>query len=150
MGTVFKKQVTRPLPAGAELFIRKGKSFARWKDKRGRTRTAPVTVGKGGANRLLTESPYYVAKYRDGAGFVQTVATGCRDEQAARYVLADLERRAELVRAGVITTAEAAIGRHQATPLDEHLAAYDEHLRAKGVSRMHRENYGRFLRRLTA
>jgi len=70
VGTVFKKQVTRPLPTGAELFTRKGERFARWKDKHGRTRTAPVTVGKDGADRILTESPYYVAKYRDGAGIV--------------------------------------------------------------------------------
>src|SRR5215510_2571370 len=102
MGTVFKKQVTRPLPAGAELFTRKGERFARWKDRRGKTRTAPLTVGQDGTDRILTESPCYVAKYRDGAGVVQTVATGCRDEQAARRVLADLERKAELVRSGVM------------------------------------------------
>ena len=29
-------------------------------------------MGKEGADRILTESPYYVAKYRDGAGIVRT------------------------------------------------------------------------------
>jgi hypothetical protein len=33
MGSVFKKTYTKPLPAGAELFSRKGQRFARWKDK---------------------------------------------------------------------------------------------------------------------
>src|SRR6516162_8531676 len=107
MGTVFKKTFTKPLPQGAETFIRKGERFARWKDRRGKTRTAPLTTGNDGSERIVTESPYFVAKYRDGAGVVQTVTTGCRDEQAARQVLADLERRAELVKAGVMTGAEA-------------------------------------------
>ncbi len=133
MGTVFKKQTTRPLPPGADIFVRKGERFARWKCK-GKTRSAPLTVGKDGAERIVTESPYYVAKYRDGAGVVQTVATGCRDETAARQVLADLERRAELVRSNVMTAAEDQIARHQGTALDEHFAAFDEHLQAKGDS----------------
>ncbi len=150
MGSVFKKQVTRPLPAGAELFTRKGERFARWKDKRGRTRTAPVTVGKDGADRILTESPYFVAKYRDGAGNVQTVATGCRDEQAARRVLADLERRAELVRAGVMTTGEDGAARHQGTPFAEHLEAYVGSLEAAGACPEHRKERRRQLRRLAA
>jgi hypothetical protein len=71
----------------------------------------------------VTESPYYVAKYRDGVGMVQVVKTGCRDETAARQVLASLERTAELVRSNVMTAAEAAIGEHQATPLAEHFDA---------------------------
>src|SRR5262245_37803711 len=137
------------MPPGAEIFTRKGERFARWKCK-GKTRTAPLTVGQDGTDRILTESPYYVAKYRDGAGAVQTVATGCRDETAARQVLADLERRAELVRSGVMTAAEAAIGDHQAAPLAKHFAAFDEHHQAKGVTKIHREDTGRYLRRLAA
>src|SRR5262249_23159807 len=38
----------------------------------------------------------------------------------------------------------------QATPLSEHLGAFDEHLRAKGVTRIHREDTGRYVRRLAA
>ncbi len=150
MGTVFKKTVTRPLPPGAEIIVRKGERLARWKDRRGKTRTAPLTVGKDGSERLVTESPYYVAKWRDGAGVVREGATGCRDETAARQVLADLERRAELVRSKVITAAEAAIGDHQAAPLARHFAGYDEHHRAKGVTKIHREDTGRYLSRLAA
>lgn len=106
MGTVFKKTVTKPLPAGAEIFVRKGQRFARWKDAKERTRTAAVTTGKHGADRLTMESRTYYAKYRDGGRIVRVVKTGCRDETAARSVLADFERRAELVRAKVITAGE--------------------------------------------
>jgi integrase len=150
VGTVFKPTVTKPLPAGAETFTRKGERFARWRDRKGKSRTAPLTVGKDGSDRIVIESSRYVAKYRDGAGVVQVVPTGCRDEQAARSVLGDLERRAELVRAGVMSAAESAVADHQATPLTGHLDAFDEHHRAKGVTKIHREDTGRYLRRLAA
>src|SRR5262245_37273830 len=100
MGTVFRKQVTRLMPAGAEIFLRKGEQFARWRDKRGRNRSARVTVGTNGSSRIIVESPYYVAKYRDGNNDLQVITTGCRDETAARQVLAKLERKAELIRSG--------------------------------------------------
>src|SRR5262249_36983798 len=131
------------------VFEKGGNRFASWK-VRGKTRTAPLTSGKDGADRILTESPFYVAKYRDGAGVIRVVATGCRAETAARQVLAGLRRQAELVRSGVMTAAEATVGKHQASPLAGHFDAYDEHLRAKGVTKIHREDTGRYLRRLAA
>ncbi len=70
MGAVFKKSYTKPVPAGAEPFTRKGERFARWKDRRGKTRTAPLTVREDGAECITLESPVYVAKYRDGGGVV--------------------------------------------------------------------------------
>jgi integrase len=146
---VFRKQTTRPLPAGAELFTRKGERFARWKSARnGKTRMAPVTTGKDGADRIVTESPFYVAKWRDGKGIVREQSTGCRDETAARQVLARLERKAELVKSNVMTAQEAAIGDHQGTPLADHLAAYRLHLEAAGVSAKHLYEVRRQLDRL--
>jgi integrase len=150
VGTVFKKQVTRPLPADAEIVVRKGKRVARWRNSRGKPRTAPVTKGRDGSERIVTESPYYVAKYRDGAGIVRIVPTGCKDETAARSVLADLERTAELIRSNVMTAAEASVGKHQAAPLSDHFDTFDEHHQAKGVTKIHREDTGRYLRRLSA
>ncbi len=150
MGTVFRKTFTKPLPAGAEIFVRKGERFARWKDRQGKTRTAPVTTGQDGSERLLLESPYFVAKFRDGAGMLCVQATGCRDETAARQVLADLERRAELVRSNVMTAAEAAVSDHHASPFEEHLASYLSYLEAKGACPEHRAERGRQLRRLAA
>jgi integrase len=145
---VFKKTFTKPLPSGAETFVRKGERLARWKDRRAKMRTAPVTVGNDGAERIILESPYYVAKYRDGAGVVQIVATGCRDEQAARRVLADLERRAELVRSGVITAGEDGAAQHQGALFAEHLEAYLASLEAAGACPEHRKERRRQLRRL--
>ena len=149
MGTVYRKTFTKPLPAGAEIFVRNGQRFARFKAK-GKNRKAPLTVGKDGADRLLIESSCYFAQYRDGAGLVRIVPTGCRDEDAARSVLANLERRAELVKAKVLTTAEDRVGRHQGTPLADHFDAFAEHLQAKGVTARHAEDTDRYLRRLAA
>ncbi len=63
MGTDYRKTVTRPLPAGAEIIERKGGRLARWKDRRGKTRTAALTTGKNGTLRIATEPPFSVAKY---------------------------------------------------------------------------------------
>ena len=49
MGTVLKKTFTKPVPIDAEMFIRKGIQFARWKDGKDKTRTAKVTTGKDGS-----------------------------------------------------------------------------------------------------
>src|SRR6516225_1090711 len=136
MGSVFRKTVTRPLPPGAEIIERKGVRLARWRDARGKAKTAPLTTGKDGAEWIRDESSTYFARYRDGNGVVET-PTGCRDETAARQVLADLERKAERVRAGLITPAEARTAEHLATPIGEHVAAYMVSLEASGASPKH-------------
>ena len=46
-----------------------------------------------------------LAGHRDGAGIVREVATGCRDETSARQMLADLMKRSEHVKSGLVTQA---------------------------------------------
>lgn len=145
MGTVYRKTVTRPIPPNAEVVTRAGEQLARWKGRDGKPRTAPVRGG-----RIITTAATFTAKFRDGEGIVREVATGCRDEQAARRILADLERRAELVRAGVMTAAEDAIADHQTTPLADHFAAFDRALAARGAGRSYRCETIRYLTRLAA
>ena len=148
MGAVYRKTYTKPLPVSAEMFTRKGERFARWKDSKGKTRTAPLTVGRDGSDRIVVKAGTYTAKYRDGSGIVQEKATGCRDETAARSVLAELERRAELVKANVMTAADDSIADHQDTPLAEHFGGYVTHLRAKGTSDVHIADTKRLATRL--
>ena len=76
---VYRKTYTKPLPDDAELFTRKGERFARWKDSKGKTRNAKVTAGKDGLTRITVEAGTFTAKYRDGAGVVREVSTGCKD-----------------------------------------------------------------------
>ena len=49
MGSIRRKTFTKPLPEGAELFTRKGETFAKWRTAVGKMRTAlpterPVTM----------------------------------------------------------------------------------------------------------
>ena len=138
------------MPTGAEVFTRDGKQFARWKDSKGKIRKALVTASKDGQPRILIESKTFTAKFRDGRRIVREVATGCHDEQAARSVLAELERRAELVKAGVMTSGEDAAADHVGTPLQVHLDAYAEHMRGRGLSATHRASTKTHLERIKA
>ena len=152
MGTVFRRTATKPLPVGAEFFVRKGEQLARWIDAKGRTRTSQVVVpeaGKfAGKERILVRVPTFTAKYRDGAGHVQAVATGCKDETAARAVLAELERRAEKVRSGLITATEESMATHQHTPLAKHVAEFIATMRAAGRSDSHITGTERLIQRV--
>ena len=149
MGTVFRKQTTRPLPPGAEVADKGGRRVARWR-VRGKLRTAAVTAGAGGAARIVTESSTYYAKYRDHTGAVVVRPTGCRDEQAARQRLAGWEREAEQIKAGTLDPAALAAVRKASAPLADHLAAYERSLVAAGVSNAYRANVLRAVRRVAA
>ena len=85
--------------------------------------------------RIRDESGTYVA--RDGDGIVVEISTGCRDESAAENVLADLKRKAERVRSGLLTLTEAQTAEHLATPISEHVAEYATHVEAIGTSPKH-------------
>ncbi len=149
MGSVFRKTYTKPLPGGAEISERGGERVARWRKGR-KLLTAPVTTGADGSARVVLESPYYIAKYRDGSGVVREVSTHCRDEQAARRVLADLERKAELIRSGVITHEEDAAARHHSTPIEKHFAAFEVRQQARNVAPKYHHNVMQALRRVAA
>jgi integrase len=167
MGCVFRKAYTKRVPPDAEVVVRIRKEkqrlangtwieheveerIARWRDKKEKTRTAALTTGKDGSERIALESRTYFARYRSHDGIVVEKSTGCRDEGAARQVLAEWERRVERIRAGLLTPAEDMISRHQSTPLAEHFDAYLDHMKASGSVRMHRDNTRRFLNRVAA
>jgi hypothetical protein len=150
VGSVFKKQITRTLPQGSEIFVRKGQRFAKWRDGRGRSHTAPLTIGRGGSERIREESSRFYARYKDGGGLWVETTTGCRDLGAAQQVLADLERRAERVRSGLLTSAEDRIAEHLASPLGEQFDAYLASLESAGVVPLHRHNVRVYLSRIAA
>src|SRR5262245_19607193 len=150
MGTVYRKSFTKPIPTRADIITREGVRLARWRDARGKLRTAPLTTGLDGSQRIRVESGTFVAKYRDGEGLVVEVPTGCRSEDAARQVLAELERKAERLRAGLLTPAEARVAGHLSRPIAEHFADYLTGLEASGASRKHVAEAGRILRAVLA
>ena len=148
MGMVYRKQYTMPIPPGAQITERNGKYIASWRLRNGQVRSGEVVEGENGNRRVRGRSRLHMARYRGGNGEIVEVATGCRDEVAARAVLTKLERRAELVRAGVLTAAEDNIADHADVPLSRHLDAYERHLRAKGGNRRRISMLRRRLERL--
>jgi len=134
MGSLRKKSATKPLPDGAELFERKGETLARWKDSRGKIRTAPLTIGKDGSKRIAVESPKWFCKFRDGSGRLRELTTGCRDKQAAQAVLSELEREAERERAGIVSSKEYTALGNAAKLIAEHLDSFVTARRAEGLS----------------
>jgi integrase len=136
MGTVFKPFVTRPLPDGARIVTRNGKPVAEWIDAAGKKRQAPVTAGS--PPRLRERAGTYSAQYRDGDGVVRRVPTRCRSRDAAERVLADLQRRAEHVKAGILTQAQASVAEYADVPIGEHVDAYIAALSCKPGKGAHR------------
>lgn len=138
MGTVFRKAWTSPLPPGADVVSVRGCPTARWRLRNGTLRTAEVLTDARGRVRIRGRTATFVAKFRNGAGVIVEPPNGCKDETAAKAVLANLERRAELMRAGVITQEEDEAGRHGTQPLVDHhdqLDAWTEHPRTKGSTK---------------
>ncbi|MFN9929766.1 MAG: hypothetical protein ACK54T_03700, partial [bacterium] len=135
MGTVFRKSWTAPLPPAphsAQIIVQRGKRVDRYQLRNGKLRTAEVFTAADGRVRMRGTTKSSIAKVRAAAGSRIERPTGCSDETAARAVLAQLVRRAELIRAGVITPDEDAASRHGAESIDTNLDAWRDHLRLKG------------------
>lgn len=132
MGTLYKKKYTQPLPKGAEIIEVNGVRMAHWRLRNGEQRSAEVIDGRDGSIRVRGESDYYTARYRNGENRVVDVATNCKDKVAALAFLTKLQRRAELVKAGVLTEAEDCVADHAGISLSKHLDGFEKHLRAKG------------------
>jgi integrase len=116
-----------------------------WFDRRGRRKYDDLTTGKRGEPKIIRESPTYFARYRDADGVERIESTGCKDEQAARQVLADLVKRVEHRKAGILTPEQDRQADFANLPIADHITAYIEHLKAKTVrgkrvSAHHRRN----------
>jgi integrase len=120
---------TKPIPAGAEIVTHKGKPHARFKDEDGRTTTAPLTR-KGDRIRLLSKKWYGEFKGADGSQQCVPLST---DKVAAGQMLADLVKKAELGKAGIVDPFE----EHRQRPLASHLGDWQDSLLAGGASAKH-------------
>ena len=148
MASVYRKTVTRKLPEKAELVTRKGQRLALWRDRTGKRQTALVVEGRDGSLRIRTEAGTYTAKYRDGAGVVREVATGCKSKSAALAVLKELTDRAECVRSGILSASDDAVRDWLSTPIADSLADYLTHLRSKNRSNSHIADCDRLAKRV--
>ena len=150
MATIYRKKYPVPLPDGAEIITRRGKRLARWTDKRGNVKTAPLARG---GKRIMHVSEMWYARYNDADGIDRRVSTGCRDEYAARKVLSDILADVEKITARIITASEAQTSKHAERYLRDHLRDYLDHLgrkrvRGRKVSARYRQNVKSRLKRL--
>ena len=155
MASVFRKTYTQPLPKQYEIVERRGRQMVMWLDRRGRTHYDELTTGRNGQLKIVRESPTWIARYRDADGIERFESTGCKDEQAARQVLADIVRRVEHVKAGIFSAEQHRQAKHADRPMAEHVTAYLEHLKAKTmrgkkISARHRHNVKHQLERIIA
>ncbi len=150
MGSVYRKQVTRPMPKNAKVIIRAGQQLAQWIDRAGKKQSAPVANSKDGSLRIRVESGCYIAKYRDGDGLLVERSTGCKQRQNAEAWMRERMTQAEKVKAGILSTPELRAAKAQSEAIDDHLAVYLIHLQAKGDGRRHIEDCERLIARLTA
>ena len=74
----------------------------------------------------------WTAIYRDGDGIKREVSTGCKSKDAAKQVLADLERDKERVISGVTSRQEARTAKWSEVPLAEHITAHAAHMEGLG------------------
>src|SRR5262249_34566546 len=103
MASVFRQTYKRPVPEGAEIVTRKVKGkpqrFARWKDRRGRTKTAPLS--EDGKSIVLFYNCWYYA-YR-GANGRRIVVQGYPDKEATAKLARDQEKLAARIKQGLVT-----------------------------------------------
>jgi len=153
MASLYRKTVTRPLPKSATIEDRERGPVAVWRDRNGKRRAAPLVLDADGKPKLSAKGEPQIrtktaTMYLKVPGIGEDIPTGCRTEDGARYKLGELVKRAEHLKANILTEAEARTADHQTTPLGEHIDAFVEHLKAKGVTAAHRKTQAARLRAL--
>lgn len=148
VGSLRRRNVTRPLPQQAAVSARNGgRRVASWKGRSGKTVTVDVVEAPSGALRYRTNSPTWVAKYRRADGVIVERSTGCRDKRAAQAVLNEWERHEEKIRAGVLSPSDAQAAEYAHDSLADHLAALETDQRNAGTTDPHqRETNAKIVR----
>ena len=145
MATIYREKYRRPIPAGAVIGTLRGKKVARWTDNGGRSHVAEVELD---GKRVVLDYENWFIRYRDADGVMRRVSTGCRDEKAAKQILANVTAEVEKIKAGIIRRDEAHACVHAETPLVKHLADYLTHMRACERNADHIENTRRAVLRV--
>jgi integrase len=146
MARVYKKPLYRQLPDDANIIQgNDGKQYACWIND-GKEMKAEFVQSKNGA-RVVTESEFYIARYTDANGRFRERSTGCRDQRMAEHKLNTWLQEIEKVKSGILSQEEFEVSKRISDSIDEQLAHFEEHLKAKGAtSRYIRETISRIMR----
>ena len=113
MARIFRHTYTKPLPDNAEVFTRKGKKHARFKNAKNKTTTALLSQD---AKKIIVETMKWYIEYKDNNDVIKRVA-GYTDRKATEQYANELDKNAERVRSGYKPKEHEQLSR----PLQEHL-----------------------------
>jgi site-specific recombinase XerD len=134
MATLFKRKEKRPIPDGAEIITYRGKRYAKWTDKAGKTRRAPLDkAGK----KIVQEAKCWTAQFFDEHGKRRKARTGCQDKAEALRYANHLENQARKRRTGEIDVKAERYGKEGRRPINEHLQDFRAALQAKDTTPEH-------------
>ena len=128
MASIFRRTYTRPIPPGAEIVTRKGERRARWKDKRGRTKTAPLS--EDGREIVLEYRSWYSCY--EGANGRRITVKGFPDCEATEQLAKNKEALAARIKTHHTTVDLDQVGK----PLSQALDAWVADLTRQGRSEM--------------
>ncbi|MFC1636601.1 tyrosine-type recombinase/integrase [Planctomycetota bacterium] len=140
MARIFRQTYTKPLPEGSEVFTRKGKRYARFKDAKGKTVTAPLSHD---GSKIIREAKKWYIEYRNADDVIKRVA-GFTDRKATEQRAAELEKEAERVRSGYKPKEHEQLNR----PLAEHLKEFHTSLLLRGDSTTYADQTVRRIERM--
>ena len=146
MATIYREKYRRPIPENAEIGMLRGKKVARWTDSGGRTVVGEVEED---GKRVIFQYENWFVRFRDADGIMRRVTTGCRDEQAAQQVLANIMSEVEKIKSGILSRDEAHVSVHSDAPLAQHVSDYLTHMRACERCEDHIRNTGQAIARVT-
>jgi integrase len=101
-----------------------------------------------GGKRIWSYYPHWFVRYRDADGIMRRPSTGCRDDKAAKQILAKIVSEVEKVKSGIISRDEAHAGHHAKAPMSKHVEDYATHLRACERNTDHIQNTRRAVMRV--
>ncbi len=141
MASLKKKSTTRDMPPDAEMFTKKGATYARWRDRNGKTQTGRVNS----AGRVVVESATWYARITKANGARVDLPTGCRDKSAAASRMAQFVREVEQIKGGIITEQETSLAKEMGANVTTAITAYKAHMKALGMSKSHEYNVNMYL-----
>lgn len=136
MATIFKKSSAKPLPGMAEILTRRGERIARWRDRQGLIRTAPISAD---GSKVLIERPAWYIVYQDATGR-RVTRKGYRDREATEALAGRLERDAARARQGLAPSTDPGLAQ---TTWEKALDLWLAHLRHDNLDSVYVANMRR-------
>ena len=130
MGDIYKSSYTTEIPEGATV---KG-NIVSWKDKRKKSRTGQLVIGKGGVKRVVIEGSFWLCRYRDESGRTVKISTGCKTKDAAQRFLQAKELEVERIKSGVISREEIQRIHAVQQSIQSHLDIFDAGRKAGAIT----------------